>query len=77
MKKTPSELQSIAFSGGSLIVDAYDYAPSSLQSIAYTAKSHGAQITIRHASRLSTSVCKSIAFSSGGQGNVIFDFTEE
>lgn len=76
MKKTTSELQSIAFSGGSLIVDATDYAPSSLQSIVYTAKSHGAKVTIKHANKLTTSACKSIAFSGGGQGNVIFDFTE-
>lgn len=77
MKKTALELQSIAFSGGSLIVDAADYTLSSLQSIVYTATSHGAQVTIRHANKLSTSVCKSIAFSGGGQGNVVFDFTEE
>jgi len=62
MKKTTSELQSIAFSGGSLIVDATDYATSSLQSIVYTAKSHGAKVTIKHANKLTTSACKSIAY---------------
>ncbi len=76
MKKTASEIQSIVFSGGSVIVDAKDYPPSSLLSIAFTAKSHGGHVTIKHASILSISQCKSIAFSGGGQGNVIFDFTD-
>ena len=76
MKKTAMELQSIVFSGGSVIVDANDYPASSLQSIAFTAKSHGAQLTIKHASILSTSQCNSIAFSGGGHGVVVFDFTD-
>ena len=76
MKKTAMELQSIVFSGGSVIVDANDYPASSLQSIAFTAKSHGAQLTIKHASILSTSQCYSIAFSGGGHGVVVFDFTD-
>lgn len=76
MKKTVSEIQSIVFSGGSVIVDANDYSASILQSIAFTAKSHGGHVTIKHASNLSTSQCKSIAFSGGGHGIVTFDFTE-
>lgn len=76
MKKTVSELQSIVFSGGSVIVEAKNYTASELQSIAFTAKSHGAQVTIRHASILTTSQCKSIAFSGGGHGNVTFDFID-
>lgn len=76
MKKTASEIQSIVFSGGSVIVDAKDYSASSLQSIAFTAKSHGGHVTIKHASNLTTSQCKSIAFSGGGHGIVTFDFTD-
>lgn len=76
MKKTVLELQSIVFSGGSVIVDATEYSASTLQSIAFTAKTHGAQVTIRKASCLTTSQCKSIAFSGGGHGVVTFDFTE-
>ena len=76
MKKTASELQSIVFSGGSVIVDAKDYPASSLQTIAFTAKSHGGHVTIKHASLLTTSQCKIIAYSGGGHGIVTFDFTE-
>ncbi len=76
MKKTTSELQSIVFSGGSVIVNAQNYTASELQSIVFTAKSHGAQVTIRHASSLTTSQCKSISFSGGGHGIVTFDFTD-
>lgn len=76
MKKTASEIQSIVFSGGSVIVDARDYTASSLQSIAFIAKSHGGHVTITHSSALSTSQCKSIAFSGGGHGIVTFDFTD-
>ncbi len=76
MTKTSMELQSLVFSGGSIIIDAKDYQVSSLQSIAFTAKSHGAQVIIKHASILSISQCKSIAFSGGGHGVVVFDFTD-
>ena len=73
---TAVELQSIVFSGGSVIIDASQYSVTSLQAIAFVAKSHGAKMTIKHASKLTVSQCKSIAFSGGGQGNVTFDFTE-
>lgn len=73
---TFSEIQSIVFTGGSVILDANDFTALSLQNIAFVAKSHGARITIKHASRLTSSQCKSIAFSGGGQGVVTFDFSE-
>ena len=73
---TTSELQSLVFAGGSIIIDAGDYSVSALQSIVYSAKSHGAKITIKHASKLTATQCRTIAFSGGGQGNVTFDFTD-
>lgn len=73
---TFSEIQSIVFTGGSVILDANDFTALSLQNIAFVAKSHGAKIIIKHASQLTASQCKSIAFSGGGQGVVTFDFCE-
>ena len=73
---TTSELQALVFAGGSIIIDAGDYSVSALQSIVYSAKSHGAKITIKHASKLTATQCRTIAFSGGGQGNVTFDFTD-
>lgn len=76
MKKSTLELQSIVFSGGSIIVDAKVYPASTLQSVVSTAKSHGAQVTIRHASVYTLAQCKSLTISGGGHGVVVFDFTE-
>lgn len=76
MKKTPSELQSIVFSGGSIIINANDYTPSTLQTIVFSAKSHGAKVMIKHANALTGAQCRSLAFFGGGQGNVTFDFTD-
>jgi len=73
---TTSELQSIVFSGGSIIIDARKYTIASLQTIAFVAKTHEAKVTIKHASGLSVQQCKDIAFSGGGQGIITFDFTE-
>lgn len=73
---TTSELQALVFAGGSIIIDARNYTSSSIQSIVYSAKTHGAKVTIKHASQLTATQCRSIAFSGGGQGNVTFDFTD-
>ena len=73
---TTSELQALVFVGGSIIIDANQYTPSALQSIVFSAKSHGAKVIIKHASSLTATQCRSIAFSGGGQGNVTFDFTD-
>lgn len=75
MKKSATEIQAILFSGGSVIVDATDYPALSLRGLAVVAKSHGANITIRNAQKLSTLECKNIALASGGQGIITFDFT--
>lgn len=76
MHMTTSELQALVFAGGSIIIDAGNYTPAAIQSIVFSAKSHGAKVTIRHASKLTATQCRSIAFSGGGQGNVTFDFTD-
>lgn len=73
---TTSQLQSLVFTGGSIIVDANNLTASSLQSIALTAKAHNSIVVIKNASKLSSSQCNSIAFSGGQKGNIIFDFTE-
>ena len=73
---TVSEIQSIVFTGGSVILSAKNFTAADLQHFAFIAKSHGAKITIKHATILTTSQCKSIAFSGGGQGVVTFDFSE-
>ena len=73
---TTSQLQSLVFTGGSIIVDANDLTASSLQSIAFTAKTHNSIIVIKNASKLTSSQCNSIAFSGGQKGNIVFDFTE-
>ena len=76
MYMTTSELQALVFAGGSIIIDAEKVTVTAIQSIVFSAKSHGAKVTIKHASKLTATQCRSIAFSSGGQGNVTFDFTD-
>ena len=73
---TTSELQALVFAGGSIIIDAAKVNASAIQSIVFSAKSHGAKVTIKNASKLTATQCRSIAFSGGGQGNVTFDFTD-
>ena len=70
---TTSSLQSIAHSGGSVIVNAGDFTVSSLQSIAHAGQATGAELIIKEASRLTSSSCQSIA--SANPGHVTFDFT--
>ena len=70
---TISSLQSIAHSGGSVIVDAGNFTTSSLKSIAYAGQATGAELIIKGASGLTSSSCQSIA--SANPGHVTFDFT--
>ncbi|MCM1078514.1 MAG: hypothetical protein NC344_00005 [Bacteroidales bacterium] len=73
---TASDIKSIVFTGGSIIIDAKNYTVSDLRSIAFTAKSKNVKVIIRNASVLTASDCKLIAFSNGGLGNVFLDFTK-
>lgn len=73
---TTLQLQSLVYTGGSIIVDANNLTASSLQSIAYTAKTHNSLVIIKHANKLTALQCNAIAFSGGQKGNIIFDFTE-
>lgn len=76
MVKSVSDIKSIVFTGGSVVISACDYTISDLKSIVFVAKSHNAKIIIKNADKLTTNDCKSIAFSNGGCGNVFFDFTK-
>lgn len=72
MKRSSLELRSLLISGGNLIVDASDFSPLELRSLALAAKSNGSKMTIRNASLLSTLECRSIAIA-GGKGTITFD----
>lgn len=73
---TATQLQSLVYTGGSIVVDANNLTASSLQSIAFTAKTHNSLVIIKHAQKLTSLQCNAIAFAGGQKGNVIFDFTE-
>lgn len=73
MKKSITELKSILFIGGNIIVKSDDYTVSELKNLAFTAKSKKASILIKNASILTVYECKSIAFINPNY--VTFDFS--
>ena len=70
---TVLNLQSIASSGGSVIVSAASYSALNLQSIAMTCKAKGVDLVIKEANKLTVLNCQTIA--SANPGHVTFDFT--
>ena len=69
------DYKSILYAGGNIVVNCDVFSVVELKDLAFTAKVHGAHLTILKASLLNVFDCKSIAFS-GGAGNVTFDFTK-
>lgn len=72
---TVLDIKSICSLGGSVIVSANDFTPLDLKGIALIAKSSGAKIIIKNASRLSSLSCRGIV-ATVGQGVVTFDFVD-
>lgn len=75
MKKSVLELKSIISAGGSIVINAQDYMPLELKSLASSTRINDGKIYIKNAHKLTTLACKNIVLS-GNQGNIIFDFTE-
>ena len=73
---TSTDLKSILFQGGDIVINADQFPVFEIRSMAFTAKGHGGHIYIKSASKLTVLDCKAIAFS-GGRGTVTFDFSEK
>lgn len=75
MKKSSLELRNIVAAGGGVVVNAEDYSSLELRNISSATKTGGGKLIIRHALRLSSLECRSIA-AAGDGGHVVFNFTD-
>lgn len=71
---TAAQLINIAKAGGSLVVDASNFAGSQLVNIAKAGNDKGTKLIVKNANRLMSSTCINVA--SASPGNVTFDFSE-
>lgn len=72
---TSLEIKNICSLGGSVIISANDFTPLELKGFALVAKSSGAKVIIRNASKLSSLTCRGIV-AAVGLGVVTFDFVD-
>lgn len=73
MAFTATQLQQIAMSGGSLVVDGSKYTATQLQQIAMSGAGTGSKLHVSNATRLTATQLAQIAMSGGANGRVTFD----
>lgn len=74
MKQTALQLKEIAFVGGNVIINAEDYTIQQIKEIIFVGKNKGSSVIIRHADKLTSIQCKTLAFIN--PAHVTFDFSE-